>query len=64
MLLSPLGNILPALTISLLALDFLECDGSWLLDGIGVVMALTSSVSGVIFAMSKTSSCFFAQALS
>ncbi|WP_426148925.1 exopolysaccharide biosynthesis protein [Polaromonas sp. DSR2-3-2] len=64
MLLSPLGNILPALTISLLALDFLERDGSWLLDGIGVVMALTSSVSGVIFAMSKTSSCFFAQALS
>lgn len=60
----PLGNVLPALAISLLALGVLERDGVWVLAGIGVAMAPTSLVSGVIFAMSKTSSYFFAQVLS
>lgn len=64
MLPSPLGNVLPALAISLLALSILERDGIWLLDGIGVAGAAVSVGSGVIFAMIKAGMYFLAQALS
>ena len=62
MLPSPLGNVLPALAISLLALGILERDGIWLLDGIGVAMATATLVCGVIFVMIQTGTYFLAQA--
>lgn len=62
MLPSPLGNVLPALVISLLALGILERDGIWLLDGIGVDMATASLVCGVIFAMIQIGIYFLAHA--
>ena len=60
----PLGNVLPALAISLLALGVLERDGVWVLAGIGVALAAASVVSGVVFAMIKAGVYFFAQVLS
>ena len=62
MLPSPLGNVLPALAISLLALGILERDGIWLFDGIGVDMATASLVCGVIFAMIQIGIYFLAHA--
>ena len=60
----PLGNVLPALAISPLALGGLERDGVWVLAGIGVALAAASVVSGVVFAMIKAGVYFFAQVLS
>ena len=62
--LSPLDNVLPALTISLQAFGVLERNGVWVLAGIGVAGAAVSVVSGVIFAMIKAGMYFLAQALS
>ena len=47
----PLGNMLPALAISLLALGILERDGLWILTGLGTAAAAAGVVSGVVFAM-------------
>ena len=54
----PLGNIPPAIAISLMALGILERDGLWVLAGL--LAAATSSVvvSGVVMAMIKTASYF------
>ena len=60
----PLGNVLPALAISLLALGVLERDGVWVLAGLAVAVAAASVVSGVVFAMIKAGVYFFAQVLS
>ena len=60
----PLGNVLPALAISLLALGVLERDGVWVLAGLAVAVAAASVVSGVGFAMIKAGVYFFAQVLS
>lgn len=60
----PLGNVLPALAISLLALGVLERDGVWVLAGLAVAVAATSVVSGVVFAMIKAGVYFFAKVLS
>lgn len=49
----PLGNVLPALSISVLALAILERDGLWVVAGLGVAAAATALVSGVIYAMVK-----------
>lgn len=49
----PLGNVLPALAISLLALAVVERDGLWVLAGLGVGLFATGVVSGVIFALVK-----------
>ncbi|MDP3031254.1 MAG: exopolysaccharide biosynthesis protein [Rhodocyclaceae bacterium] len=59
----PLGNMLPALAISLMALGLLERDGVWISSGL--IMALVSMVvvSGVVFALFKTAVFFFAQVL-
>lgn len=57
----PLGNMLPALAISLLALGVLERDGLWVLAGIAAAVAATSVVSGVVFAMVKAMAYFFTQ---
>ncbi|MEO8118349.1 MAG: exopolysaccharide biosynthesis protein [Rhodoferax sp.] len=59
----PLGNMLPALAISLLALGVLERDGVWVLAGLAATVAATSLVSGVVFAMGKALVYFFAQVL-
>lgn len=47
----PLGNMLPALAISLLALGILERDGLWILAGLVVAAVSAVVVSGVVWAM-------------
>ncbi|MBB1076031.1 exopolysaccharide biosynthesis protein [Rhodoferax sp. 4810] len=59
----PLGNVLPALAISLMALGVLERDGLWVLTGLAVSVAAVAVVSGVVFAMVKAALFFFAQVL-
>jgi len=49
----PLGNMLPALAISLMALAVLERDGLWALAGLIVAGLSAVVVSGVVFAMIK-----------
>lgn len=46
----PLGNMLPALAISILALGVLERDGYWIVAGLATAAAAAVVVSGVIFA--------------
>lgn len=47
----PLGNMLPALTISIFALAILERDGLAVLIGYGLTVASLFVVSGVVYAM-------------
>lgn len=49
----PLGNMLPALAISLMALAVLERDGLWALAGLVAAGLSAVVVSGVVFAMIK-----------
>ncbi len=49
----PLGNMLPALAISLLALGVLERDGVWILAGLVTAAVSAVVVWGVVFAMVK-----------
>lgn len=49
----PLGNVLPALAISLLALGVLERDGLSVLAGLAVAAASGAVVWGVVFAFAK-----------
>lgn len=49
----PLGNVLPAVAISLLALAIVERDGLWVLAGLAVALVSAGVVSGVIFAAVK-----------
>ena len=57
----PLGNVLPALAISLMALGVLERDGVWVLAGFAVAAAAGSVIYGVLFAMVKAGLYFFTQ---
>jgi hypothetical protein len=57
----PLGDMLPALAISLLALGVLERDGLWILAGLAAAAAAV--VSGVRFAMVKAGVYCFAEVL-
>jgi hypothetical protein len=59
----PLGNMLPALAISLMALGVLERDGLWVLAGLIVSVVATVVVSGVVFALLKTLVFLYTQAL-
>jgi hypothetical protein len=59
----PLGNVLPALAISLMALGALERDGLWILSGLTVSMAAVFVVYGVVFAIVKADWYFFNQVL-
>lgn len=59
----PLGNVLPALAISLLALGVLERDGVWVLAGLATAVAAISVVSGVVFAMVKAALYFMTHVL-
>lgn len=47
----PLGNTLPALAISALALGVLERDGHWVVAGLVAAGIAAAVVSGVVFAM-------------
>lgn len=49
----PLGNMLPAFAISVIALGILERDGVWILAGSAIGILSMVIVSGVIFAMIK-----------
>lgn len=49
----PLGNILPALAISMLALGVLERDGYWIVGGLAMAAAAAVLVSGVLFASAQ-----------
>lgn len=57
----PLGNMLPALAISLLALGILERDGLWILAGLATAVVSAVVVSGVVFAMVKAAVYFLTQ---
>jgi hypothetical protein len=59
----PLGNMLPALAISLIALGVLERDGLWVLAGMVTAGLAITVVSGVVFAMVKTGIDLFTQVL-
>ncbi|WP_088285058.1 exopolysaccharide biosynthesis protein [Ideonella sp. A 288] len=59
----PLGNMLPALAISLLALGILERDGLWVLAGLAAAAVSAVVVSGVVFAMVKATVFFFTEVL-
>jgi hypothetical protein len=60
----PLGNVLPAVAISLLSLGILERDGWWVLAGLATALSAAAVVSGVVFAMVKATLYFFTQVLS
>lgn len=49
----PLGNMLPALAICILALGILERDGVWILVGMALAIASLGVVSGVVWAFVK-----------
>lgn len=49
----PLGNMLPALAISLMALGVLERDGIWVIAGLITAVASTVLIAGVLVAMLK-----------
>lgn len=59
----PLGNMLPALAICLLAMGILERDGLWVLAGMATAIAAGVLVSGVVWALLKAALYFLAQAL-
>ncbi len=59
----PLGNMLPALAISMLALGILERDGIWILAGLASAAASAVVVSGVVFAMFKAAIYFATEVL-
>jgi hypothetical protein len=59
----PLGNMLPALAISLLALGILERDGIWILAGLASAAVSAVVVSGVVFAMVKAAIYFATEVL-
>ncbi|WP_044562576.1 exopolysaccharide biosynthesis protein [Azospirillum sp. B4] len=50
----PLGNMLPALAICLVALGVLERDGVWVLLGLGTAVAAVTIVWGVLLALLKS----------
>jgi hypothetical protein len=49
----PLGNMLPALALCLLALGVLEHDSAWVLAGLTTAVAAVAVVWGVVFALVK-----------
>ncbi|WP_081487569.1 exopolysaccharide biosynthesis protein [Rubrivivax gelatinosus] len=59
----PLGNMLPALAVSLFALGVLERDGVWVIAGAAVSVVAAVVVSGVVWAMVKGAVYFATQVL-
>ena len=60
----PLGNTLPALAISLLALGVLERDGVWIAIGLLASAVAGVVVSGVVWAMIKAAVFLLARLMS
>ena len=59
----PLGNMLPALAISLMALGVLERDGLWVLTGLATAAVAITVVWGVLFAMVQAALFFVGRGL-
>lgn len=59
----PLGNMLPALAICLLAMGILERDGLWVLAGLASAIAAGAIVSGVVWAAVKAAFYFASRVL-
>lgn len=59
----PLGNMLPALAICLLAMGILERDGLWVLAGMAAAIGAGALVSGVVWAMVKAAIYFVTRVL-
>lgn len=59
----PLGNMLPALAVSLFALGVLERDGVWVIAGAVAAVVAAVVVSGVVWAMVKGAVYFATQVL-
>jgi len=59
----PLGNMLPALAISLMALGLLERDGVWISAGLAMAVISLLVVSGVVYAIFKAAIFFLTQVL-
>ena len=59
----PLGNMLPALAICLLAMGILERDGLWVLAALAAAVAAGALVSGVVWAAVKAAIYFVTQVL-
>jgi hypothetical protein len=59
----PLGNVVPALAISVLALGLLQRDGLWVLIGFAAAAAAAALVAGVLFALVQAAVYLFTRAL-
>jgi len=59
----PMGNMLPALAICLLAMGILERDGLWVLAGFASAVGAAALVSGVVWAMVKAAIYFVTNVL-
>ena len=58
----PLGNMLPAIAISLISLGVLERDGAWVLGGFAVAAGSIFIVAGVVYAMARATVFLFVNA--
>lgn len=59
----PMGNMLPALAICLLAMGILERDGLWVLAGFASAVGAAALVSGIVWAMVKAAIYFLSEVL-
>ncbi len=59
----PLGNMLPALAICVLALGLLEGDGVWVLCGTCIAVGAVALASGVVYGLARAVGEAFGQAL-
>ena len=59
----PMGNMLPAFALSVIALGLLERDGLWVLSGVIVAILSLVIVSGVIWALIRTAAFLLANVL-
>lgn len=50
----PLGNVLPALAICLIALGIMERDGVWVVAGTAVGIGSLALVAGIVYALAKS----------
>ncbi len=60
----PLGNVLPAVAISILTLGIMERDGLWIIAGLCASVVASVVVSGVVYAMAKAALFLIANAFS
>jgi hypothetical protein len=60
----PMGNMLPALAICLMALGILERDGLWVILGLVTAVAGVALVYGVLLLIAKAAILVFQEALS